>query len=422
MKPIFINSSPNTQFDDVLIALKSLLWPFGLNNHSLVDKLENKLQKHFGEEIYTCAFDSARASFYQLLEIWDIKKGDEVIVPAFTCTVIVNPIIWVGAKPIYVDIDPLTLNMDLSDLKKKITSKTKVILAQHTFGKPLEMDKILKITEKKKIYIVEDCAHAIGVNYKGKQLGTWGDAAVITFGITKVISGARGGMAIVKDKNLYSTLKVRQKSLPNFPISKLIKFLLNPIIWHFITPIYYLGFGKLTFGKFILFILQKTGVIGIDNIVEKIEEKGGKPKWYPTKMSPLLAGLVDNQLSKLEEYNLHRKKIASIYAKNLDTPSFSDSLNLRYPLYVKDKKLTHESFRREGVILGDWYKSILHIPKKYYPNLMYKEGMCPKAEYAANYLVNLPTNIKVSEDNAADIALKAREFIDTDVYRKLLSN
>lgn len=417
MKPVFINSSPNTQIDDILLAIKTLLNPFKWENYKEVEKLEKTFEEFFDNEGKVVAFDSARASFYQILEAMDIKNGDEVIVPAFTCTVIVNPILWVGAKPIYVDIDPVTLNPTIDQIKSKITSKTKLILAQHTFGNPVEIDKLMEIAKEKNIFVVEDCAHSLGGFYKGKKLGTWGDSAVFTFGITKVISGSRGGIALVKNDDIYNNLKLRQKALPAFPKGKLIKFLLNPIIWFFVTPLYYIGFGKVTIGKFVLFWLKLFGIIGIDNIVEPQEELGKKPKWYPTQMSPALSSLIINQLKKLDLLNDHRIKIAKIYSDNLYTPHFSNSINLRYPIYIKDKSIAMESFRKMHIIVGDWYKSILHIPKENYELLQYKAGSCPNAEYATENTINLPTSIKTSIESAEFIAQKAKEVIDTEFYK-----
>lgn len=418
MNSIFINSSPNTGIDDVFFALRELMLPWRWRNGSLVRKFESEIEKYFGEGVYACAFDSARSSFYQILKSWNVSTGDEVIVPAFTCTVIVNPVLWVGAKPVYVDIKKDTLNMNISEVERKITTKTKVILVQHTFGYPIEMEKVMELAKKHNLKVVEDCAHSLGIKYKGQYLGTFGDASVITFGITKVISGVRGGMAITKDTGLLSELKSRQYKLPPFPILHTKKFLLNPIIWYLVIPVYYLGFGKFTLGKLIIFILQKIGILGIDNIVEKCEEYGEKPGWLPTRMSGSLSVLARHQFGKLSKLNEHRAKIAKVYSKELGIPFYSDSLNLRIPVYVRDKSEALDFFRKRRIMLGDWYKNILHIPKKNYVKLFYTEGECPNAEYATQNTVNLPAFIKVTEEDAREISKLVKPFIDYSYYEK----
>lgn len=415
MKPIFINSNPNVESDDFNKALFELLNPVYWNQLSKVEKFESKVESYFN--LNAVAFDSARTSFFHILKSLDIKEGDEVIVPAFTCVVIVNPIIWLKAKPVYVDIDPITLNINYNDFKSKITDKTKAVLIQHTFGLPVDFDKVQEILGNKEIAVIEDCAHSLGIKYKDKLTGTLGDAAVITFGMTKVISGVRGGMAISNDEGLITKLKIFRNSLPSFPFKQNLKFIFNPVIWHFITPVYYLGFGKLTLGKIIIGILHKIGILGINNIVEPVEEKAKMPSWMPRRMSGALANMASHQFDKLEKFISHRKKIAKIYAEYLELPYFEESGYLRFAVMVKDRKEVLNHFRKNRIMLGDWYKSILHIPKENYGLLQYENGSCKVAEKVTENLINLPTNIKVNEKDAIHIVKMIENFIDYDYYK-----
>jgi len=165
-------------------------------------------------------------------------------------------------------------------------------------------------------------------------------------------------------------------------------------------------------------LLQKLKILSRDNIVEQCEELGLKPDWLPTKMSGSLAQMAAHQLKKIEKINEHRKTLAQIYSKELYTPFYQECLYVRYPLYVEDKNLAIEDFRKKRIILGDWYKSILHIPEKYYSRLLYKKGECPNAEITAKQLVNLPTFIKVLEFDARRISLLAREHKDDSFYEE----
>ncbi|MFN6946977.1 MAG: DegT/DnrJ/EryC1/StrS family aminotransferase, partial [Cytophagaceae bacterium] len=106
-----------------------------------------------------------------------ISQGDEVILPGFTCIVVPNAIIYLGAKPVYVDINSETFNIDPQLIEENITEKTKAIIAQHTFGIPADMDKILHIANKHNLFVIEDSCHALGSKYKGKYVGSFGDAA-----------------------------------------------------------------------------------------------------------------------------------------------------------------------------------------------------------------------------------------------------
>jgi perosamine synthetase len=122
-------------------------------------------------------FWKGRVGLYAILKAIDIKEGDEVVLHAFTCVVAVNPIIYLGAKPVYVDIDPLTLNIDHKKIEEKITKKSKVILAQNTFGLSANLDAIFEIANKYNLFVIEDCAHGFGGTYKGKKNGTISDAS-----------------------------------------------------------------------------------------------------------------------------------------------------------------------------------------------------------------------------------------------------
>lgn len=409
MKPVFINSSPNTETDDVILALTQLFVPLSWNFTKNVEDIERMISEMYSTN--AIAFDSARTSFYGILKALEIGPGDEVIVPAFSCTVIVNPILWVGARPVYVDLEKNGFNTTLDKIKEKVTDKTKLILAQHTFGKALEIDKLADFAKQKDIKLVEDCAHVLGLKYKGKYLGTFGDAAVITFGMTKVISSVRGGMVITNDKFITNGVRAYRETIPNFPFFKTLIFLLNPLIWHLIPPIYYLGIGKFTLGRILVQVLQTLKIISVNNIVEKVEEKGAKPEWIPRKMSGALARLAVHQLKKLNKLNGHRKKVARIYCQELGLEFDQDNLYLRFPLLVENKKEVFRLFKKKKIILGDWYRSILHIPEANYYALKYTAGECPTTEFVVQHIVNLPTSIKVTEKHARFIAKTIKPFL-----------
>jgi perosamine synthetase len=109
-------------------------------------------------------FWKGRVALYAILKTLEIKEGDEIILPAFTCVVAVNPIIYLGANPVYVDIDPTTYNIDVSMIERKITEKTRAILAQNTFGLAPDLDMILEVANKYKLMVIEDRAHGFAVS------------------------------------------------------------------------------------------------------------------------------------------------------------------------------------------------------------------------------------------------------------------
>ncbi|MFA7169910.1 MAG: aminotransferase class I/II-fold pyridoxal phosphate-dependent enzyme, partial [Candidatus Paceibacterota bacterium] len=164
MKLVSISLSPNTEKDDVLLALKEL-FSFKKIKGKEIKEFENNLKKYFGFN-HVFSLNSGRSSLMVILEALDVKEGDEIIVQAFTCNAVINPITQRGATPIYVDVDD-TLNIDVSQIEDKIGKNTKAIIIQHTFGMPANISAIKEIAEKHKLILIEDCAHALGAKYNG---------------------------------------------------------------------------------------------------------------------------------------------------------------------------------------------------------------------------------------------------------------
>lgn len=159
-------------------------------------------------------------AFYSLMRHLKIGPGDEVIIPAFTCSVMINAIIKTGATPTFCDIDRETFGTDPESVKKVISEKTKMVIAQHTFGYPCEVDKIKLIAQQVQAFVLEDCALSLGTIYKGASLGDLADAAIFSTDHAKPINTLIGGVLYSKNKNLMRDLRVKQSSLPNLSISK----------------------------------------------------------------------------------------------------------------------------------------------------------------------------------------------------------
>ena len=132
----------------------------------------------------------------------NLKPGDEVILPSYGFVSIANAIVLRGAKPIFVEIDSHDLNISFNDIKKKITKKTKAIYVIHYAGNACEIEKISKYTKIKKIFLVEDAAHAFLGKYKNKSLGTYGDIGVFSFHETKNIVGGQAGCISINNRKL----------------------------------------------------------------------------------------------------------------------------------------------------------------------------------------------------------------------------
>ena len=153
------------------------------------------------------ALNSGTAALHIAYILAGIKEGDEVITPVLTCTATTHPILWLGAKPVFADIQKDTLNIDPVDIEKKITNKTKAIVVMHNGGLPCDMDEIMDIAYRYDLKVIEDAAQAFGGEYKGKKLGTIGNYGCFSLQAIKLLTTGDGGLLYCKDEKDYKRAK-----------------------------------------------------------------------------------------------------------------------------------------------------------------------------------------------------------------------
>lgn len=192
----------------------------------------NKLEKNFANFLnykYAVAVSSGTAALEISIKSLNLKPNDEVIIPNFTIFSSALCVIKQNAIPVPVDCDLKNWNMNIEDIEKKITKKTKVIIATHIFGFPLDMEKIKKIAKKKKIYIIEDAAELLGGYCYNKKCGSYGDISTFSFYANKNITGGEGGIICTNSKKIY----LAAKSLSNLCFGKKEKFIHTDIGWNY---------------------------------------------------------------------------------------------------------------------------------------------------------------------------------------------
>lgn len=413
--PIAISLSPNTQRDDVWQTVKTLLQPWVWREGKEMKKIEEWFEKYFGVET-AVSFNSGRSALYALLKSFNIGRGDEVLLQAFTCVAAVEPVIWAGAKPVFVDIDE-SLNIDPKLIAGPISLKTKAIIVQHTFGIPAQINLIKKIAQKYKLILIEDCAHALGATIGGRKIGTFGHAAFFSFGRDKVISSVFGGIAIINGKLKIENGKLRkfqQKiEYPNY--FWIFQQLLHPITFALILPLYNIGIGKI-----ILATLQKLNLLSKPVSFEELN--GDKPDIFPAKYPNALARLLLSQLSKLHTFNKKRCEITSYYFKELEDhyglklPIRTEgAIYLRFNIEMSKSEMLFIVAKKHHVILGNWYKNIIDPIGVRLEKIGYKIGLCPKAEKAAQRSINLPTYPRLSNGDLNYIIELIKKYADKRV-------
>ena len=166
-----------------------------------VDEFENNFASHFNLTGAPLAVGSGTDALHLAYLLAGVKTGDDVVVPLFTCTATNIPLLYIGARPIFIDINPSTMNISIDDLRKKITRKTKAIVCVHYGGLPCDMDEIHEIANHYKIPVIEDAAHALGATYHGKYVGDISQFTMYSFQAIKHLTTGDGGMLVMKDRN-----------------------------------------------------------------------------------------------------------------------------------------------------------------------------------------------------------------------------
>lgn len=396
---IHTSLSPNTERDDLWLTFKSLVFPWNWfrwkKGHDIAE-LEKEFRKYQGVD-HAISFQRGRDALFVLLKAMGISEGDEVILQAYTCVVVPNAIQYIGATPIYADIEEGGYNIDPELIEAAITHHTKAVIVQHTFGEPANLEKIQDICKKHNLLLIEDCAHALSAEYNGKKVGTFGDAAIYSFGRDKIISSVWGGMVSTDDSELAKKVKTLRDELPFPTLFQTKQALLHPLLFALIKPFYHFKFGKA-----LLLFFQKIQLI--PRVIFPKEKKGMKPKFFPQQMSNILARLAQHQLKKIERFKKHRLKMADLYREALESatnyhlpPTNSHSAWLRYTIRTPEAGSILKRARKKGIYLGDWYRTVL-APEDCPPEFFqYHAGSCPRAEKAAEETVNLPTHVQISE-------------------------
>ncbi len=167
-----------------------------------------KMISEYAGTTYSAVLNSGTSALHAALLAHNIKKGDEVIVPSFTFIATSNAPLFVGAKPVFADIEPETLGLDPEDVKQKITEKTKAIIPVHYGGSPCLIRELKEIAEDRKLVLIEDAAEALGARISDKKIGTFGDSAVLSFCQNKVITTGDGGAVITDSQEVYEKAKL----------------------------------------------------------------------------------------------------------------------------------------------------------------------------------------------------------------------
>jgi dTDP-4-amino-4,6-dideoxygalactose transaminase len=402
-KLIAISLNPNVQKIDILKVLSAVPRFIVGQLRQSIEQFEINFAQRFGSEYKAVSFLTGRASWYALLSSLGLQKGDEILVPAFTCVAVINPIRWLGLKPVYVDVNENFL-LDLHDAQKKLSRQTKVMLVQHTFGQTYALDEYVRFAQENNVLLIEDCAHAMGGTWQGTPLGTFGHAAFFSLGRDKCLSAGMGGIVITADPLLQQQLTQSQKQFPTPSAAEPLRYLFYVLS---IELVYWLYGLHPTAGKLFHRLLLESGLIKRANSPQ--EKKGEYDSRVLQQWHPILAWLAQVQLNRIESFTNHRRELSEYYQQTLQNlPIFLPQANpegawLRYSVLVDDSDRLRQKAANQQMILGDWYDQPIGPRQVNLAAVEYQKGMCPQAEQLSARVVNLPTSPRTTREDAKKV-------------------
>lgn len=323
---------------------------------------EKSVAKFIGTK-YAVATSSGTAGLHLAMVASEIKAGDEVITSPFSFVTSANVILYVGARPVFVDIDPLTLNIDPNKIEAAITRKTRAILPVHIFGFPIDYTRILAIAKKYNLKVVEDACESIGAKFGNKTVGNFGHPAVFAFYPNKQITTGEGGMIVTNDKNQYLLLK----SLVNQ--------------------------GRGDSGQWL------------------VHERLG----FNYRMDEMSAGVGYMQMKKIRMLLAGRKKVALTYQKYLKNVAIVKILPDKYEgsqrswqtfVVILDKRINRNrviSILAKRKIASKPYLPSIHLQPYFRKTFGYKPGMFPVSEAISDSSLALPLYVGMRRTQVARV-------------------
>ena len=360
----------------------------------------------FGADYYAFCFWKGRVALYSILKALDLEETDQVILPGYTCAVVPNAIRYAGAQPIYADIALGHYNLDPGSVEDRITSNTRALIVQHTYGIPADVASLKRIANKYGLCLIEDCAHVlVGSKYQGKLLGSLGKASFFSFQWSKPYTTGLGGMVVTRDRDLAKRLNEIQASFQDPPLFQQSQLRLQYILYRsFFSPEIY------WFSQKSLHVMSRLGLfVGSSNARELQGEKPSDVGWRMSRFQQR-AGLAE--IDELGQNASHREFVSRHYLESLRQHGwplersfdFAGVNLLRFPIQVARKTDLLAASRHAHVEIGSWFESPLHpLPLQKHHLLGYQLGSCPNAETAASNVINLPLHPRVAETEAEKI-------------------
>lgn len=368
-------------------------------------EFEDKFAKLVGLG-FASSFASGRMAFYVLMEALGIGEGDEVILTAFTCSVMPNAVMKRGARPVYADIDRDTFGSSAIAIQKVITARTKLIVAQHSFGIPCDIEPIIRLAKECGIYVIEDCAIALDSSLTGIKVGNWGDAAIFSTDHSKPLNTVIGGMLYTQNPEIHE----RVKRLANMA-SSLSEEHQQSLFRQMLFERKHYAPTRYPRAKIYNYIRKmwarirgaKRTVFLEDNYTSPSLSKEKYP--YPAAMPAFLALLGIFELERWNERKANRKNLLSCLISKFEQSSYSaylpsvysdperDIVPLRFVFSCAGSGVLLQRLNKYVDVDWIWFRQPVICAFDGLESLQYRGNSCLISEEICSGIVNLPCDI-----------------------------
>lgn len=341
--------------EDDIQAVVDVLRSDYLTTGPKIAEFEKMVADYVGAK-YAVAISNGTSALHAACFAAGIQPGDEVITTPLTFAASANCVLYCGGTPVFADVDPKTYNIDPEDIRRKITDKTKAIIAVHLAGQPCDMDEIHKIAKEHDLLVIEDGAHALGSVYKGKKVGTLSDMTTFSFHPVKPITTGEGGMIVTDNEEFYQ--------------------------------------------KMMLF--RSHGITRDENLMTRNDGPWFYQQLdlgYNYRITDIQCALGCSQMKKLDRFLERRKEIVAHYneafadCENIITPYQLPETESGWHLYIVqvkncDRRKVFEALREHGIAVNVHYIPVYMHP--YYQEHGYKDVHCRNAEEIYSHIISLP--------------------------------
>lgn len=363
--------------EDDIQAVVEVLKSDYLTTGPKIAEFEGMVADYVGVK-YAVAISNGTSALHAACFAAGIGKGDEVITTPLTFAASANCVLYCGGTPVFADVDPKTYNIDPADIERKITSNTKAIIAVHLAGQPCDMDAIHKIARKHNLLVIEDGAHALGSEYKGKKVGSLSDMTTFSFHPVKPITTGEGGMIVTDNEGFYQKLM----------------------------------------------LFRSHGITRDENLMTRNDG----PWFYQQldlgfnyRITDIQCALGCSQIKKLDRFLKRRKEIVSRYNKafadceNIVTPYQLPDTESGWHLYIiqvknYDRRKVFEQLRKKGIAVNVHYIPVYMHP--YYQEHGYKEVHCKNAEEIYSHILSLPLYPTLKEEEQEYVITTVKQICE----------